>query len=347
MKQKRNLTLIAFSAVFLLFIAACDKGGVVVGGASTTPFIGGTQGLEIEFLEGNPPEEVTDGDTFPFQAVVKLVNNGEFNIDKDKVKVSLIGFLPSDFRKDDTDFDDDKLIDQNPEDELRGKKKDSEGNILEPVETFKTFPTETASFNFKESIAGNTVFVFRADVCYEYETNALSEICVLENLVDVGDDAICDPSETKTIFSSGSPVQITSFKQNVAGRNKIQFSFDIVHSGQGTLFKPGGEDNPVDCPKDSSTRRKVENRVVVTISTGLDNTEADAPSLKCVGLDVVDGKDASGVLILVDGKRTVTCTQNLEESRTDFKKNIDINVKFNYLENVDQEVLVKHLVDDS
>ena len=348
MRKNRNLILIAFSAFLLLFIAACDRGGVVVGGgAPTTPFIGCTQGLEISFLEGNPPEEVTDGDTFPFQAVVKLVNNGEFNIGQDKVKVSLIGFLPSDFRLGDPNvFVNTDLIDKPPEDELRGKKKDSEGNILEPIEAFVTFPTELKSFGFKESIAGNTVFIFRADVCYEYETNALSEICVLENLVDVRDDAICDPSESKTIFSSGSPVQVTSFKQNVAGRNKIQFSFDIVHSGQGTLFKPGAEDNAPNCPKDSSTRRRVENRVFATISTGLDNIAGTA-SLKCVGLGPDENKKvASGVLTLVDGKRTVTCTQNLEEDRTDFKKNIDINVKFNYLENVDQEVLVKHLVDD-
>lgn len=355
MRQNRNLTLIAFSVVLLFLIAACGKGGDIVGGAPTTPFIGGTDGLEISFLEGNPPEEVTDKDTFDFQAVVKLVNNGEFDLEGDDVKVSLIGFSASDFRsEDDPEFTDDKLIEINPDDELTSKKKDSEGNIIDPIETFVTFPTEEASFNFKKSIGGNTPFIFRADVCYKYETKAISEICILENLVDARDDAICDPSETKTIFSSGSPVQLNSFRQSVAGRNKIQFSFDIVHSGQGTLFKPGGEDNPIDCPKDSSQRRKVENRVNVIISTGLDNTPEDAavptPSLKCVGLGPADNgedvTDVTGVLTLIDGKRTVTCTLNLGEERTDFKKSINIDVGFNYRDIVDQEILVKRLADD-
>ena len=59
MIAKRELRLIAFSAVFLLFIAGCG-GGKTPAGAPTTPFLGGTSGLDISFLEGSPPEDVTD-----------------------------------------------------------------------------------------------------------------------------------------------------------------------------------------------------------------------------------------------------------------------------------------------
>src|SRR3989338_4948843 len=97
MPTKRELKLIAFSAVFLLFIAGCGSGDVATG-APTTPFLGGTQGLEISFLEGSPPAEVTDGDTFDFQALVQLKNVGEHDIKKKDINVSLIGFLPSQFK---------------------------------------------------------------------------------------------------------------------------------------------------------------------------------------------------------------------------------------------------------
>ena len=53
MKQKRMLTLISF-VVLLFLIAACEEGDVV--GTTAKPFIGGSEGLEIGFLDGNPPE---------------------------------------------------------------------------------------------------------------------------------------------------------------------------------------------------------------------------------------------------------------------------------------------------
>jgi len=334
MSKKRRVTLIAFGVVLLFLISACGGTGDVIGGAPTTPFLGGSQGLEIEFLGGNPPEEVTDTG-FPFKAIVTLKNNGEFDLRLDQVEVDLIGFLSTDFGVTQADALT-KLQDRNPDSELTSRKRDSEGNIIEPVESFVEFPgTGADDFNFGSSIAGNTVFIFRADVCYVYQTKGVSELCVLENLVDVADDAICDPSESKSVFSSGSPLGVTSFRQNVAGTDRIQFSFDVVHSGSGGVFDP---DTPVNCPKDITQRRNNEDKVKVTVNTGIDN-------LNCIGLDSCgSGSVQCGNIRLVNGKRTITCTQTLGASRTDFRRNVDITVDFNYLDSTDQEVLVKHLI---
>src|SRR3989338_357706 len=159
MPTKRELKLIAFSAVFLLFIAGCG-GGESPTGAPTTPFLGGPGGLEISFLEGNPPTEVTDGGTFSFNAIVTLKNVGEQDVKKDEMKLSLIGFLPSQFGITDAT----KLKDQTLVEDLSGRKRDADGNILEPVETFFTFPDKIDTsnyFNFIGQIAGNNIFVFR------------------------------------------------------------------------------------------------------------------------------------------------------------------------------------------
>lgn len=321
MKQKRDVILIVLGVVLLIFIAGCD-GGEAVGGAPTTPFLGGTQGLDIKFLGGSPPDEVSDGGTFPFQAIVSLKNLGEYDLKQNQVNVDLIGILASDFGVSDRDL---RNI---PDDDPAPRQRDSEGNIIEPVETFVEFPSK-GEFNFKSSIAGNTPFTFRAEVCYRYQTKAVSEICVLENMIDVADDAICNPSETKTVFSSGSPLQVNSFRQNVAGRDKIQFSFDIVQSGSGEIFIY--DRTSADCPKDPASRRRAENKVMVNVNTGL-------PNLKCVGL-------SSGYVTLINGRRTITCTQDLSGSRSDYKKNVDITLDFNYLDSIDTGVLVKHLLD--
>lgn len=347
MVQKRHMRLIPFAVVLLFLVAACDGGGDISTGAPTTPFLGGSGGLEIKFLEGSPPAEVTDGNSFPFNAIVSIKNVGEFDLNKRDVNVSLIGISPSDF-----DVASDNIVGKIPEDDPVGRQRDSEGNIIEPIDTFVEFPQEVegdgkTEFNFKGDVTGNTIFVFRADVCYKYSTQVLSEICVLENQIDVADDAVCTPSESKSVFSSSSPIGVTSFRQNVVGKNKLQFSFDIVHSGSGNVFRSDASTPHPDCPKDPTTRRRNENKVNVTVDTGL--TDVTAPNkLNCVGLTTgssgAELSIANGDVILVNGKRTITCTQGLEVPRSDFKKNVDINLIFNYLDNVDKEVLVKHLV---
>jgi hypothetical protein len=330
MKQKRDVRLIVLGVILLFFLAGCDKGDDDSGGAPTTPFLGGTKGLEIGFVEDLPPEEVADGGTFEFQAMVSLKNSGEYEVGKENVRVDLIGILPADFSASTSD-----LKDRNPDDDLTPRQRDSEGNIIEPVETFVLFPGENENFNFIGSIAGNTLFIFRADVCYKYQTRAVSEICVLENMIDVADDAICEPSGEKSVFSSCSPVQVTAFRQNVVGRDRIQFSFDIEHSGSGKVFELSEN---ADCPKESSARRTKEDRVEVTVDTGL-----GYGNLNCIGLSG-SGDTQTGFVKLVNGKRTVTCTQTLNADRGDFKKSIDITLEFDYLDSVDKDVLVKHLL---
>ena len=334
MLQKKHITLIVFGVILSLFIAGCD-GGEVTGGDSTTPFLEGTQGLEIGFLQGSPPKEISDI-TFPFDVVVSLKNQGEHDVVTADVRVDLMGILPSDFGTENV-----KLTNVHPDADLTSRKKDSEGNVIDAVEAYATFPKDDTKLQLQPGvISGNVNFVFRADVCYKYKTKATSQICVLKNLVSVADDAICSPTESKSIFSSGSPIDITSFRQGVVGEDKIQFSFDIVHSEFGNIFEPKTPTATVGCPKDSSTRRLEEDKVKITIKTGI------AETLKCSGIgSTIGGTLADKEIKLVNGKRTMTCTQDLPVSsdRNDYEKSIDITVDFNYLDKIDRTVLAKHI----
>ncbi len=327
--MNRKFIFIALSLSLLVLISACERGGDGVGGVPTTPFLGGSTGLVIEFEEGSPPEEVTDGGTFDFNAIIKLRNDGEFDVEKNKVKVDLIGVLASDFGA----MDDD-LKNKEPADDLTARKLDSEGNVIEGVTTFVIFPSETETFNFPGSLSGNQEFTFRADVCYLYQTKAVATICALRDLINVDDDSICDPSESKTAHSSGAPVHVANFRQSVLGKDKIGFSFDVMHRGNGMIYKSGSDDaSDASCPKDSRERRSKQNRVKVTVDTGLSG-------LLCSSLD----GGTTGQVILVSGKRSITCTQGLDPGRNDFEKPIEVVLDYNYNDDKETKILVKHLI---
>ncbi|MCH8003397.1 MAG: hypothetical protein IH934_02100 [Nanoarchaeota archaeon] len=341
MKQKNGVILLVFGIVLLLFIAGCDGKKDVI--SRDSPFVGGTKGLEIKFLKDAPPSEITDNNLFPFKVVLSITNEGEFDgdpielgLETNRIRVDLKGFLPDDFG-----VNKGEITNINPEDNLIARKKDSEGNIIEPVEVFVTIP-QPGGRDLKlgeNKISANTEFTFRVDICYQYGSDAIAKICILENMIAPADDAICNPREGKRVFSSSSPVRVTSFRQTVAGENKIQFSFDIEHSGPGKVFKNVRPTSTTGCPKDLGGKRREENKVEVTVKTGLGST-----GLSCVGLRNSKEGGKNGEVTLVGGKRTITCTQEIApQFKIDLEKNVDIELRFDYSDSVDRKVLAKHI----
>ncbi|MEK6822935.1 MAG: hypothetical protein AABY13_03820, partial [Nanoarchaeota archaeon] len=113
----------------LLLIAACAGGGKV----SLTTFLGGNDGISIEFDKNAPPKEVFDGGDFPFDVVVKLQNKGEYAVAKDNVKVTITGIRPQEF--DQTDAG----LKKAPDEDLTERKKDTQGSPVEPNQVYVEF----------------------------------------------------------------------------------------------------------------------------------------------------------------------------------------------------------------
>jgi len=335
---------IALLICLILLVSACKRSGVANRGAPITPFIGGTSGITINFEKDSPPPEVTDDESFAFNAIVRLQNDGEFDVEKQNVKIILLGFDPADFG---SDFE--ELRDVEPDDDLKSRKRDAEGNIIEGVTTYAQFPKSGNDF-LPARFPGNTEFTFRADVCYNYQTQALTQLCILRDMINIRDDSICFPSGVgtsgRTIYSSSAPVQVTNFRQNVAGKDKIQFTFDIVLSGNVDIFwdrlqdiVPTSFDDG--CPRAARTRRERESNVGVEITEI--PTDPIFTSVKCGGLD----GGHVGVVRLINGRRTVVCTADLIQDRRDLEKTVGIKLKYNVLDTKETRVLVKHLAEDS
>jgi len=306
MKNYVNIILILS---LLIFASGC---GEETTPSKESPFIGGTTGLLISYDKDAPPAEVYDGGDFPFDVVVKLKNEGEYTVSKDKVEVRLSGIDPMEFGLSGSDFV------KHPNEDLEGTYKDSEGNRIEGTTTYVTFP----GLNHNERLIGNTPYTIRAEVCYNYVTNARSMLCIKDSQVDKEGD-ICKINEKKAVFNSGGPVQITSFDEMPRGKNKFNFQFKVEPRGNGGIYK-----------KDSNCEqtRANENKVFIAVDTGMNG-------LSCTGLDGA----TSGYVTLYGGERIITCTQETETG-TNFERPVNIRLEYDYREGVSTQVLVKHSI---
>lgn len=312
--------------LMVMVLAGCGNQSNT-GTGSSTAFIGGTEGLVITFQEQNPPSEATD-DGFPFFAIVRLENKGEYQVNPNEVRVDLEGVLPSDFG-----VSEDQIRNKQPRLTLEPKRRDPNGNIRDGSIESITFPSEDMSFIPKE-FTGNVQVNFQANVCYKYGTNANGKICVLKDMINRDSKALCDPNTGKASASSSSPVQITSFRQAVTGRDKTSFSFDVIHSGSGNIYKVDDGRPAADCPRGTGSL-PLENLVLLKVSAeGLNGITCD-----------LSNQGTTGYVRLDNGRRTVTCNVDLtNQHNIDYEKVIDIKAEFNYRDVKDKAMLVKHLV---
>jgi len=307
----KNYISIILILSLLVFAFGCNQEAPT---SKESPFIGGTTGLLISYEKDAPPTEVYDGGDFPFDVVVKLKNDGEYTISKDNVEVNIVGIDPEEFGLSDSDFV------KHPNEDLQRTYKDSEGNKIEGIPTYVTF----SGLNHHKELIGNTQYTIRADVCYNYVTNANSMLCIKKGQIDKDGD-VCKVNEEKAVFNSGSPIQITSFTEIPRGKNKFNFQFTIKPKGNGAIYK-----------KDSNCKqtRTEENKILVTV---------DIPGMSGLSCTGLDGGATSGYITLYSGERIITCTLETESER-DFEKPVNIRLEYDYKESVLKGILVKHSV---
>jgi hypothetical protein len=304
---------ITAAIVLLVMLTACTGGKTGETVDLGAPFVGGTAGVVADFIDFRA--EVFDGGRDPFDVVVRLDNKGEAAVTPGRVRVKLSGINPAEFGKLEED------LKKSPPDELFAVTKDPQGNILPGGQS----TVEFIGLNHFSPIAGAQVSLpLRADVCYTYSTQAVSKLCVRENLLAPEAGGICEINEDKQVVNSGAPVQVGAVKETARGKDKLSFSFEIANAGTGQIFERGSV-----C--DRSTRAK-ENRVYVIVDSGI-------PGLQCTGFSTT-GTKAEGFTTLFEGKKIVTCTQTIS-SRTDYEQQIRIDVVYDYEEFKQTTITVK------
>jgi hypothetical protein len=295
----------------LLLLSGCTGGTTKTVGKDVS-FIGGTSGLVIGFEEGLPPDTVFDGGTYAFDVSVRLENVGETDVQPSNVVVELSGINPAEFGLSEGDFR------KNPNEPVLRTYKDSDGNIIDG----SVVNVDFTGLNYARTLVGPQSFPIRAEVCYLYESKATAMLCVTNDLFDQTQNRVCKVNEDKTISSSGAPVQVSKFKESARGQNKVSFSFDIELRANGELFR-----RSTGC---DYTVRDTKNKVWVTVDSRM-------PGLVCSGL----ASGTSGELLLSKGKRTITCTQDVN-TNIDYEQPVDITVQYDYLDYKETTIVVNH-----
>ena len=333
--------LVLFLALALV-IAGCQGGGKGAVSSSSTPFIGGSEGLRVSFVENAPPTEVLDNpkptdktQVQKFDVILRLENAGEQDVAWSAIKTTIGGIFPADFDKATTELKDvifstKKAVDQKLSAAdaaklvLTGVKKDPDGAKIPGGIDELTFK----DLAYLKMLEGNTEFPIQADVCYKYTTKAVGDFCMRADLTR-SQGGVCQAKGTKPVFSSGSPVQVTSVDESIGGRSKVILKFKIKTVGSGSFFKPDATGTP-NCVRGDFSK---ENFVRVTVNSGVNG-------LTCSGF-TNNGAIATGDVRLTNAEGTITCIQ--DGVSVDAVQKATVTVDYNHLVTSSTKVLVKHL----
>lgn len=184
----------------------------------------GSQGLELRFLDNNPPYKMYDSD--PFSAIVEVTNAGATDITAgSNARVYLSGF--------------DLNILTNI---------DTQGQVIEDVEgksqynphgefTHVEFETDVRDLTDRNIDVYDVTVL--ATTCYPYETIAQPLVCIDPDPYSRRSvDKVCDGNQAVSVGTQGAPVAVTNVDVE-SMPEKTKFRITVSNVGGGTVFKEG------------------------------------------------------------------------------------------------------------
>lgn len=313
--EKRMLLLVAICTMLLL--VGCNQTDQPV---ELAQFVGGSSGVSMEFV--GLRADVFDGGNDPFDLVIRINNVGEHTIDPNDLTVEIKGIQPEQFGKSAAQ------LTSALQEELTGSRLDAGGNAL---------AGGFSVIEFTELVYGGTVpgqtfeAPIKAEACYAYSTTAVSTLCVVENLLSPSAGSTCSPSGAKTVSNSGAPVHVENFRQSVLGRDKIEFTFDVVHVGTGSVYAPA--DSVCATPTRPGVKIRVDTALNGLTCTGFDKVNTAAEKVQSLPVQ----SNAGGVSVLA---HTVRCTQQVREG-DEFEFPVRVDLNYMYEDVIESKISVK------
>ncbi|MBI4095591.1 MAG: hypothetical protein HY438_01885 [DPANN group archaeon] len=276
-------------------------------------FAGGTEGLQMEFLNNTPPDKVFKD--VPFEIALFLENAGEKSLQPGEVELNFGNAKNFGISQAQTV----KHIPEASEGSLDGKYR--VGNQL--VGGGKTITYYDAKYTGILPPTEKAPVSFSIQACYPYETQGISKLCLAK-----GTD-VCNPLAPREIKSSGAPVQFTEFNElaTVSGDEiTVRFDFKLENTGGGQAYSTMCE---------GRGKMGVGEVVVHSLKFG---TEDMLPACKTV--NKLGAGDNWPIKFDKDGVGKGTCTFSKKITGGDYQDLVFVDVVYSYDQKIDKEISV-------
>jgi hypothetical protein len=297
---------IIFLIALVLLVSGCDEEVVEDG-----PFVGGTNGLTIDFADGAPLSEFSSTDSVPVKVTLK--NDGEYDLPENSAEVALYGLAMSDFGLS-ADY---VQVSQG----ILGIKKDfiEEGGLT---------TVDMGTISYQGEIPNYINPTLRAKVCYPYQTESGITVCASSREIDeTGGESVCSISGEKYTATrvSSSPVTITSFTEELRETDKVKFVIEVENKGLGEPYADDYDCSELDAAIKADQRGKVHFRVV-------------PDDVTCVSYDGSEGSE--GYIKLDQGARTLICSMPVENTGSSYTREVKVFLDFKYTQSIPKPLTI-------
>ena len=304
MQKKRYLTLLTLLSLVFLVGQSCESSD-----KSEGVFLGGSQGLSVNFLDDAPPISGNyQNEAFPID--VELVNKGETEIGEGSAIVYLTGAIASSTAVSSTLSN---LMTSNTE-FISGVIEGEDGIVEDGI----VVPLGEATYS--GNILGDSIPVdVRASVCYPYETKVqINDFCVPSTSRTATSGTECSINAATNLVkgkdNSGAPVHVTALREQ-EGPNFVRVTLDINNVGTGQVV--------------NICQREV-------VRDNLDNVRITLPQNYICSFR--DGDSNTGTVELRSGHAVLRCKRDINNPGSAFKEPLVLTLNYNYMQEVSKTV---------
>jgi len=328
--SKRYIIGLVLILVFILATGAKCKSSNLLkkdrGGGAALPtskqFNTGTKGLEIEFLEYMPPEDILEDSDF--RIGLKVTNAGTHDLDDAVLYMNidddLIGIQETD--------EDIELIPS-----LKGKNQNYPEGEFHDIE----FGAKT------KRVKADKTTTIKALVCYKYTTKASVDVCInpysLKKL-KIGGEEGCKVGDVSLSGGQGAPVAIekVEVKQTSLDASSFEITF-IIH-----IDNRGGTKDHVrklesydkEC-KGKKLFKKVEDADYVKVNNvQISKYSLKEGSVECKPLE-------KGQLKLDDGEGELVCKAKLMKKYGSYLSPLRVDLSYGYISTIKETIKIENI----